>query len=46
MKYLQLPAGFPVDQILAIRTFVRVAEAGSFAKAADMMNLPGPPSAS
>jgi DNA-binding transcriptional LysR family regulator len=29
-----------VDQILAIRTFVRVAEAGSFAKAADMMNLP------
>jgi LysR family transcriptional regulator, regulator for bpeEF and oprC len=29
-----------VDQILAIRTFVRVAEAGSFAKAADMLNLP------
>ncbi|QWK80815.1 LysR family transcriptional regulator [Ochrobactrum sp. BTU1] len=29
-----------MDQILAIRTFVRVAEAGSFAKAADMMNLP------
>ncbi len=30
----------PVDQILAIRTFVRVAEASSFAKAADMLNLP------
>jgi DNA-binding transcriptional LysR family regulator len=29
-----------LDQILAIRTFVRVAEAGSFAKAADSMNLP------
>jgi LysR family transcriptional regulator for bpeEF and oprC len=29
-----------VDQILAIRTFVRVAEAGSFAKAADSLNLP------
>ncbi|MFJ6326892.1 MULTISPECIES: LysR family transcriptional regulator [unclassified Rhizobium] len=29
-----------MDQILAIRTFVRVAEAGSFAKAADGMNLP------
>ncbi len=29
-----------MDQILAIRTFVRVAEAGSFAKAADMLNLP------
>jgi len=29
-----------VDQILAIRTFVRVAEAGSFAKAADTLNLP------
>lgn len=29
-----------MDQILAIRTFVRVAEAGSFAKAADQMNLP------
>ncbi len=29
-----------MDQILAIRTFVRVAEAGSFAKAADTMNLP------
>jgi DNA-binding transcriptional LysR family regulator len=29
-----------LDQILAIRTLVRVAEAGSFAKAADSMNLP------
>jgi LysR family transcriptional regulator, regulator for bpeEF and oprC len=29
-----------LDQLLAIRTFVRVAEAGSFAKAADTMNLP------
>jgi DNA-binding transcriptional LysR family regulator len=29
-----------MDQILAIRTFVRVAEAGSFTKAADTMNLP------
>ncbi|MBP2547938.1 DNA-binding transcriptional LysR family regulator [Neorhizobium galegae] len=29
-----------MDQLLAIRTFVRVAEAGSFAKAADQMNLP------
>lgn len=29
-----------MDQILAIKTFVRVAEAGSFAKAADTMNLP------
>ena len=29
-----------MDQILAIRTFVRVAEAGSFANAADSMNLP------
>ncbi len=29
-----------MDQILAIRTFVRVAEAGSFAKAADTLNLP------
>jgi LysR family transcriptional regulator, regulator for bpeEF and oprC len=29
-----------LDQILAIRTFVRVAEAGSFAKAADTLNLP------
>ncbi|WP_313606563.1 LysR family transcriptional regulator [Rhizobium sp.] len=29
-----------MDQILAIRTFVRVAEAGSFAKAADSMDLP------
>jgi DNA-binding transcriptional LysR family regulator len=29
-----------LDHILAIRTFVRVAEAGSFAKAADTLNLP------
>ena len=29
-----------LDQILAIRTFVRVAEARSFAKAADAMSLP------
>lgn len=29
-----------MDQILAIKTFVRVAEAGSFAKAADTMNQP------
>ncbi|MEJ8307860.1 LysR family transcriptional regulator [Agrobacterium larrymoorei] len=29
-----------MDQLLAIRTFVRVVEAGSFAKAADQMNLP------
>jgi DNA-binding transcriptional LysR family regulator len=29
-----------VDQLLAIRTFVRIAEAGNFAKAADSLNLP------
>ncbi|KQR75875.1 LysR family transcriptional regulator [Rhizobium sp. Leaf341] len=29
-----------MDQLLAIRTFVRVAEVGSFAKAADTLNLP------
>ncbi len=29
-----------MDQILAIRTFVRVAEAGSFTKAADSLNIP------
>lgn len=29
-----------MDQLLALRTFVRVAEAASFAKAADSMNLP------
>ncbi|QFY62533.1 LysR family transcriptional regulator (plasmid) [Rhizobium grahamii] len=29
-----------MDQLLAIRAFVRIAEAGSFAKAADTMNLP------
>lgn len=29
-----------MDQLLAIRTFVRIAEAGSFAKAADALRLP------
>jgi DNA-binding transcriptional LysR family regulator len=29
-----------LDHILALRAFVRIAEAGSFAKAADSMNLP------
>lgn len=29
-----------MDQLLALRVFVRVAEAGSFAKAADSLNLP------
>jgi DNA-binding transcriptional LysR family regulator len=29
-----------VDQLLAIRTFVRIAEAGTFAKAADALRLP------
>ncbi|WP_315836093.1 LysR family transcriptional regulator [Bradyrhizobium prioriisuperbiae] len=29
-----------MDQLLAMRTFVRVADAGSFAKAADLLNLP------
>ena len=29
-----------MDHILALRAFVRIAEAGSFAKAADSMNLP------
>jgi LysR family transcriptional regulator for bpeEF and oprC len=29
-----------MDQLLAIRVFVRIAEAGSFAKAADSLNLP------
>lgn len=37
---LNLPARPSLDQILAIRTFVRVADAGSFAKAADTLNLP------
>lgn len=32
--------GASVDQVLALRAFVRVADAGSFAKAADGMNLP------
>ncbi len=40
VDYLHLLVGPLLDQILAIRTFVRVAEAGSFAKAADMLNLP------
>jgi DNA-binding transcriptional LysR family regulator len=29
-----------VDQLLALRVFVRIADAGSFAKAADSLNLP------
>lgn len=29
-----------MDQLLALRTFVRIAEAGSFSKAADQLNLP------
>lgn len=29
-----------MDQLLALRAFTRIAEAGSFAKAADQMNLP------
>lgn len=29
-----------VDQLLALRAFARIAEAGSFAKAADQLNLP------
>ncbi|MGF6175354.1 LysR substrate-binding domain-containing protein [Ensifer sp. 4252] len=29
-----------MDHLLALRTFVRIAEAGSFAKAADTLNLP------
>ena len=29
-----------MDQLLALRIFVRIAEAGSFAKAADSLNLP------
>jgi LysR family transcriptional regulator, regulator for bpeEF and oprC len=29
-----------MDQLLAIRTFVRIAEAGSFGKAADQLNIP------
>lgn len=29
-----------MDQLLALRVFVRIAEAGSFAKAADSLNLP------
>jgi len=29
-----------MDQLLALRTFVRLAEAGSFSKAADQLNIP------
>ena len=29
-----------MDQLLALRTFIRIAEAGTFAKAADQLNLP------
>jgi DNA-binding transcriptional LysR family regulator len=29
-----------MDQLLAIRTFVRIAESGTFAKAADQLNMP------
>jgi LysR family transcriptional regulator, regulator for bpeEF and oprC len=29
-----------MDQLLAMRTFVRIAESGTFAKAADLLNLP------
>jgi LysR family transcriptional regulator for bpeEF and oprC len=29
-----------MDQLLAMRVFVRIAEAGSFAKAADTLELP------
>jgi LysR family transcriptional regulator for bpeEF and oprC len=29
-----------MDQLLALRVFVRIAEAGSFAKAADSLDLP------
>jgi DNA-binding transcriptional LysR family regulator len=29
-----------MDQLLAVRTFVRIAEAGSFGKAADQLNIP------
>lgn len=29
-----------MDQILALRVFVRITDAGSFAKAADSLNLP------
>ncbi|HEX2010561.1 MAG TPA: LysR family transcriptional regulator [Roseateles sp.] len=31
-----------MDQLLALRVFVRIAEAGTFAKAADSLNLPKP----
>ena len=31
-----------MDQVLALRVFVRIAESGSFSKAADSMNIPRP----
>lgn len=31
-----------MDQVLALRVFVRIAESGSFSKAADSMNMPRP----
>jgi LysR family transcriptional regulator for bpeEF and oprC len=31
-----------VDQLLALRVFVRIAESGAFSKAADSMNIPRP----
>ena len=31
-----------MDQLLALRVFVRIAEAGTFAKAADSLNIPKP----
>jgi LysR family transcriptional regulator, regulator for bpeEF and oprC len=31
-----------MDQLLALRVFVRIAESGGFGKAADMMNMPKP----
>jgi LysR family transcriptional regulator for bpeEF and oprC len=34
------PPATAMDQLLAIRTFVRIAEAGSFGKAADQLNIP------
>jgi LysR family transcriptional regulator for bpeEF and oprC len=37
LRFLGSPS---MDQLLAIRVFVRIAEAGSFAKAADTLNLP------
>ena len=31
-----------MDQLLALRVFVRIAEAGTFSKAADSLNIPRP----